>query len=88
MSQMEATGDVTATEDKKKKKKRFKIAGMKINALRSMAKHLGLGGKGKKKDLIERIDNADVDITEVTTLSEFAEMDSPEKNRYIRVGGI
>jgi hypothetical protein len=37
-----------STQERAKKKKGFRIAGLKINALRKFAKMLGLGGKGKK----------------------------------------
>ena len=66
-------------KEEKKKKGRLKIAGMKINSLRRKSKHFGLGGKGKKADLIERIDTAGVDVGTVPDL----EIGSPDKNRYI-----
>lgn len=69
-------------DDKKKGKKRFKIAGMKINSLRSIAKHFGLGGKGKKKDLIDRIDGADVDLAEIADVAGEPLPDSPDRRRY------
>ena len=48
MASNESTTAVSAQEPTKKKKKGFRIAGLKINALRKFAKMLGLGGKGKK----------------------------------------
>lgn len=66
---------------KKKEKKRFKIAGMKINSLRSIAKHFGLGGKGKKSDLIERIEGAGVDLQEAAEVAGEQFPDSPERHR-------
>lgn len=69
-------------EEKKKSKKRFKIAGMKINSLRSIAKHFGLGGKGKKKDLIDRIEESDVGIDDIKEIAGSELADSPDKRRY------
>ena len=73
---------VEPKEEKKKSKKRFKIAGMKINSLRSIAKHFGLGGKGKKKELIDRIEESDVGIDDIKEIAGSELLDSPDKRRY------
>lgn len=81
MSSPPVVADDTVTEEQKRGKKRFKIAGMKINSLRSIAKHFGLGGKGKKKELIARIEGADVDLEEAVDVAGEALADSPGQTR-------
>lgn len=41
------------------KKEGFRIGGLKINALRSVAKRLGISGKGKKQELVDKIQGAE-----------------------------